>query len=639
MRYDVKKFLFVGAESDKEAFFKRAQDAGIIHFIDPKRSKTPDVPLSIQNYVRAIKVLRGLPPTEQEETDEYELAEGLVKKIISHKEKLESLEEEERVVKLEISRVEAFGAFSTKELAAIEKETNRKIQFFCTKQGYAEKHPLPEELIYVGSDHGLDYFTAINKEPMQYPRMIELTIDRSWSELKERQKEIAKEHQETFRKLKNYAKYNRFLHHAFVHQLNSYHLDVAKESVEFPLDEKLFVVQGWVPVHKIEVMHLLVKDMNVYVEEIALDKNDVEPTCLENTGASKIGEDLIHIYDTPSNTDKDPSLWVLVFFALFFSMIIGDAGYGLVLLLIALYIRYKHQGLKGAKMRLLNLVTILSFCVIAWGVLMSSFFGLSPAPDSPLRKFSLMEWLVEKKAAYIIKHKDATYQELVKKFPQLQGVTDPKEFVTKAFVEKDGKIHYEVLTKFSDHIMMELALMVGVIHVIISMLRNIKRSPSYIGWILFLIGCYLYLPSYLGAVSITNFVFGINQTEAPSGGLILMLIGVIIASAIALYQHKWLGLLEPSNVIQIFGDVLSYLRLYALGLSGAMFSATLYELAGLTNFVIGAVIILVGHIVNIGLGIMGGVIHGLRLNFLEWYHYSFEGGGKKFNPLRKLEIE
>lgn len=639
MRYDVKKFLFVGADVDKEKFFRKAQDAGIIHFIDPKQSKMPEVPALIQNYNRAIKILRGLPPTEQEETDECELADGLVQKIISLKEKLENLEEEERVANLEKSRVEAFGAFSTKELAQIERETNRKVQFFCAKQGFAEKNPLPEEMIYIASEHGLDYFCAINKEPQQYPKMVELNIDKSYSELKERLKEISNEHQEIFQKLKKYAKYNQFLHHALLKKLNNYHLENAINSVQFPLDEKLFVVEGWVPVHQEAVMHNIVHGMNVFVEPIALDKNDVEPTYLENEGAGKIGEDLIQIYDTPSNTDKDPSLWVLVFFALFFSMIVGDAGYGLVLLLIALYIRYKHQGLKGFKKRFLNLVTILSFCVIAWGVLMSSFFGLQPAPDSPIRKFSLIQWLVEKKTDYIIKHKDETYEGLLKKFPDLRGVTNPVQFIMRAKEVKQGKETYVVMSKFSDHIMMELALLVGVIHVILSMLRNVRRNPTYIGWILFLIGCYLYMPNYLGAISIINFVLGVNPVEAAGDGMILMICGVVIAFVIALFKHKWMGLLEPSSVIQIFGDILSYLRLYALGLSGAMFSATLYELAGLVNFVIGAMIILLGHIVNIGLGIMGGVIHGLRLNFLEWYHYSFEGGGKKFNPLRKLEID
>jgi V/A-type H+-transporting ATPase subunit I len=63
------------------------------------------------------------------------------------------------------------------------------------------------------------------------------------------------------------------------------------------------------------------------------------------------------------------------------------------------------------------------------------------------------------------------------------------------------------------------------------------------------------------------------------------------------------------------------------------------EIAGSIFFVGGILVIMIGHLVNLALAIMGGVIHGLRLNFLEWYHYSFIGGGKPFKPLEKIDIE
>jgi len=99
-------------------------------------------------------------------------------------------------------------------------------------------------------------------------------------------------------------------------------------------------------------------------------------------------------------------------------------------------------------------------------------------------------------------------------------------------------------------------------------------------------------------------------------------------------KNKWLGLLEIMNSIQVFADILSYLRLYALGLAGAIVAATINEMAAKMPVVIAFVVILMAHGINMILGIMSGVIHGLRLNFLEWYHYSFEGGGKAFKPLR-----
>ncbi|MCB1136617.1 MAG: V-type ATP synthase subunit I, partial [Chlamydiia bacterium] len=132
---------------------------------------------------------------------------------------------------------------------------------------------------------------------------------------------------------------------------------------------------------------------------------------------------------------------------------------------------------------------------------------------------------------------------------------------------------------------------------------------------------------------------GVDKTAGAEAGLELLYGGMGSALLLAIIQNKGAGVLEIMNLIQVFADVLSYLRLYALGLAGAMMSATFNQIGAEVSFVAGMLIILIGHTVNIVLSIMGGVIHGLRLNFLEWYHYSFEGGGKLFNPLRRLSAE
>jgi V/A-type H+/Na+-transporting ATPase subunit I len=645
MRYDVKKFLFIGLEKERVQFFQHAQEAGIVHFIDMQPSKTRAKPSvyseSSFKIQKAIKIVRGLPIAPQEEVDEYEIADGLVQKIIGLKEHLEALYEEERLLNLEMSRVAIFGDFSLEEVQKIEREGHRVLQFFAAKFGHAESAPVPENLIYIGSDHGLDYFVAINKVRTQYPKMIEMLIDRPYGELKKRYQEVQQEIRASDQRLKGYAKYNRFLHHAFIYSLNKTNLEQAKGYVQFPLEEgELFVVEGWVPVNKIKELYQFAEELKVYIEEIHIEEKDQVPTSLQNQGAARIGQDILTIYDTPSPADRDPSLWVLVFFSLFFSMIIGDGGYGLILLLIALYIRYKHQGLQNVKKRVLDLVTILAFCCIAWGVMTTSFFGITFAPDNPIRKVSLMSWLVEKKVEYHIALKDDVYQEWVKKYPQVAEVKDPTEFLIEASHKSaSGQVSYEVYNKFSDNIMMEFALFIGVLHIILSMGRYLDRNPQNLGWIIFLIGAYLYAPSFLHAASFVNYALGVNPATAAANGLYLIYIGVGLAVVIALFKHHWFGILEASVVIQIFADVLSYLRLYALGLAGSLLTATMNDLAAGVPIVFGILILLLGHCVNLVLCIMGGVIHGLRLNFLEWYHWSFEGGGKIFNPLRKLKVE
>jgi V/A-type H+-transporting ATPase subunit I len=641
MRYDVKKYLFVGPENDRLAFFAKAQEQGIIHFIDKKSLSVKQVPQDSENIAKAIKVVRGLPTTDQEETDRYDLSSEIAKQILALKENIDRLLEEERVIRLEMSRVEPFGEFSLEDINYIRREGHRLVQFYCAKMGLAEKLDLPDEVLYVASANGLDYFIAFKTKEKQYPHLIEMIIDRPWGVLNKRHQEILSELHLCETQLKEYAKYNTFLHHALINSLNEHHLQQASHFVQMPLEEgMIFSVEGWVPVNKEPLLEQLVSGTNIHAEEIANDPTDVAPTYLENTGAARIGEDLVHIYDTPSNTDNDPSPWVLVFFALFFSMIMGDGGYGLILLMVALYIHNKKLKMSKSSKRALDLVTILSFSLIAWGVLTTSFFGMTIAPDSPLRKFSLMSWLVEKKVEYHVQRHDETWQEWVKNYPQLATASDPTEFLMQAHTKSsNGLVSYDAYNKFADNIMIELALFVGVLHIIISMLRYIRRNPQNIGWVIFLVGAYLYTPVFLGATSIVNFAFGVDKYVEAENGLYLMYGGAILAVIIALFKQKWLGLLEATVVIQIFGDVLSYLRLYALGLSGSLLTATMNEMAASVPLVFGILILIFGHVVNLALSIMGGVIHGLRLNFLEWYHYSFEGGGKVFNPLRKIDIE
>jgi V/A-type H+-transporting ATPase subunit I len=641
MRYDVKKFLFMGLEEEKELFFKRAQDAGIIHFIHPSGKKGRVETEEVRDIVKGIKVVLGLPVEPQVEPANDQPGLTLAREAKGLKTKIDALAEEERKLNLEISRVAIFGSFSKEDIAAIEQQGNRKIQFYCAKQGFADSPDLPEEAIYVGTDNGLDYFAAVNKEPRQYPRMIEMIIDRPWNELKTRLKEVLREKEVLENRLKQYAKYNRYLHKSLVDTLNEVHLANANDCISKPLEgQELFAVEGWVPEHKMEELDALVKGMNIYVEQIEIEPLDVVPTYLENTGASRIGEDLVHIYDTPSITDKDPSLWVLLFFSLFFAMIIGDGGYGLVLLLIALYIRRKHTKLSSTKQRVLDLATILAFSCIVWGVLTTSFFGFSFAPDNPMRKLSPLSWAVEKKAEYHLDRKDTVYQHWITKFPQAADAKTAKEFLLAASQDNGrGGTDYVAFSKFADNIMMELALLIGVIHVILSMCRNITRNWSYVGWILLIIGGYLYAPVFLDAVTMPNYIFGIDPQTDAKNGLYLIYAGLAIAVLIALFRQKLMGLLEATVVIQIFGDILSYMRLYALGLSGSLLTATIIDLAASVPVVFGIVILIFGHTMNLGLSVMGGVIHGLRLNFLEWYHYSFEGGGSMFKALKKELFE
>lgn len=637
MRIDVKKFLFIGLEEDRKEFFKRAQEIGVINFIE-KAERSKELPQPIQDCSNAIKVLRSLPTMEQEESEDPSFADVLIYKILHHQNIKDKLIEEERLNGLEIDRTGIFGNFSKSDIEYIEQEGKRKLQFYFGKHSTA-KHSLPEEVVYVGSDHNLDYYFAINPIPTQYDNLVEMRVERPVGELRKREIEIEKELHLTEQHLKTFAKYNTFLHHALIDKLNTYHLHAAQEDVLRPIAPSLFNVMGWVPENKIQEVSLIADEMQIHMTQVAIKSTDTVPTYLENHGINKIGEDVISIYDNPSRKDKDPSLWVLFSFAFFFAFIIADAGYGLLFLLGALYVRYKNQGLQGIKKRFLNLAILLFSFTLIWGVLTTQFFGIEIGPENPLHKVSILHWLAEKKAEYHIQHHDEVYTYWIDQFPQLNDVENPETFLEQGISIKNGKESHVIYKKFVDNILLELAIMIGVIHIMISFLRYIRKNPAGIGWILFLIGCYLYFPEYLGATSIIHFVFGVSKRLATPEGVILIFGGISIAWILSIIRHGWKGAFEGLHVIQIFSDVMSYLRLYALALAGMIMAETINEGAASLNIVFATVLIIAGHAINMVLSIQGGIIHGLRLNFIEWYHYSFEGGGKLFKPLRKLKIE
>ena len=633
MRVDVKKFLFIGPTIDKEQFFHEAQKSGIIEFINPSGQRRLPHSQEVDDYLHAIKILRSYVQEKQEIKKELGLAKTILTTVLNTKQLLDQAEDHRAQLEQEIDLIAPFGNFSIDELHTIEKETSLKIRFYCGKSS-KEYEKINSDLILVNSVDGIDYFIAMGHSKITLHDLLEVNISESHTLLKQKLLETKQIIAVQEEQLKQLTRYNWLLHHALVHTLNQLHLHFAQTSITAALDDTLFTIEGWVPKNKLMELAQLTNRLNIFCEEVQINTTETVPTYLENEGAHRVGEDIIHIFDVPSTQDKDPSMWVLCAFSLFFAMIVGDAGYGLIFLLTALVIQWKI-GQRGVKVkalarRLVKLTAILGVSCICWGLLTNSFFSISFGPKNPLRTYSLINWLIEKKAEYHLTHQDDVYQFWVAKIPALATSTTGEEFIR---IGNEAKSSEHPGEKFSNNILMELALFVGSIHVILGLARYLRKNPIGAGWIAFIIGAYLYLPLYLNATSLINFAFGIPKTDAASFGLQLLCGGVIFSVIGAIIKSGFLGIFEIMTSVQILGDILSYLRIYALALAGAIVSATINGVAGELPLLIATIIIVFAHILNILLSIMGGVIHGLRLNFLEWYHYSFEGGGRKFTPL------
>ena len=636
----VNKYLILGAKEEIDRFFLLAQQNGIIEFISPHSKSAVELPLPIQHLLSAMRILRKLPVKKTYEAEGTPaLAEEIALKILELKAAVERLSEEMRLLAAEIVRVAPFGDFSLDDLDFIEKTGKREIQFFCMKSGKVPSVHLSKDLIFLCSEYDLDYFIAINKEAKSYPGMIEMRIDRPLGELQTHLGFVRESLQQIEAELKGYAGHLNFLHEAFVERLNEHNLLVAKKELSFPLENSLFAVEAWVPDNKTATLYGMIDSMAVHCERICIEEQDRVPTYMQNKGSAAIGEDLVRIYDIPATTDHDPSGWVFWFFVLFFSMIVADGGYGMMYLGFCLYIKYKYPQLKSSAKRFLKLATILSMGCIVWGLLTTAFFGIQFNPKGWIGSHSLMQTLAIKKADYHIAQNDDVYHFWLSKFPNIATSQSGQELIDVAVVQKGQHTDYVALEAFNNSVLLEFALIIGVLHISLSLLRYVRRHLAGVGWVIFLVGAFLYFPSILKASSMIHYLGIMDKVTATEVGLQLIYTGISLALFLALVQKRLKGIGEVATVIQVFADTLSYLRLYALGLAGAIMAKTFNELGQDVGLFLGILVILVGHSVNIMLGIMAGMIHGLRLNFIEWYHYCFDGGGRLFRPLMRLKAK
>lgn len=634
----LKKILVYGLEKELSDFFEKAQEEGYVEFIGPSSKKMKELPSSLKKYVDAIKILKKQPLQKFKLEGITFNADEVCDRIIQADINLAHLEELRRNLEDKSLEISPLGDFSERELEFIKNETNYIFQFFTIRSKRRKNIPVPDDLIYIGSEYDLDYFVSITKEKRSYPGYVEVLIEMPISVIKKRIEMVDEQIEVQKDKLKSYSPYMIVLKDRMYQKYNFYNLEIAKKDSKKTLENQLFSIEAWVPSNKIDDLKKLIDVFSVDFSEISIETQDREPTYMQNKGVAALGEDLVNIYDTPSINDKDPSEWVFWFFALFFAMIIGDAGYGLIFLALALFLKFKIKNPKPSGARFIRLMLILSTCCILWGVVTASFFGIQIKPFTPITRVSIVQYLSEKKADYHLSKKDDVYKKWLGQYPKIAEAKNGKEFLSIAQkIGENNKVSYEALDAFNKNILLEFSILVGVIHIIIALSRNLKNNLAGIGWCIFLIGGYLYFPLFLQVASFVNYLNILPKETAYFYGQYLVFIGIAVAVLLALIEKKLGGLLEVTNVVGVCGDVLSYLRLYALAMAGMMLSETCNDMARSVPLFVGIFILILGHGINIALAIMGGVIHGLRLNFLEWYHHCFEGGGRIFNPLKIIK--
>ena len=356
-------------------------------------------------------------------------------------------------------------------------------------------------------------------------------------------------------------------------------------------DGTLLQLQGWLPRRDLASLDAFTQQHGLAYLAEKPEPKDAPPTLLSNPVSLTGGQDLVTFYETPGYRDWDPSIVVLFSFALFFAMILADAGYALVLaVLVGLLWQGMGRSPGGRHFRIVAVVG-LSFALL-YGVLAGSYFGIAPPAASPLARLNLLN----------LNDYDA---------------------------------------------MMKVSLVVGSLHLLLANGIVAIRGPGVaarakpIGWMaVILAGLVAYLG--VGTAWAANVGVGLG-----AGGLLT----VLLLSSERPFAHPADvilrlvdGLGSLTNISKLFGDVMSYLRLFALGLASAslavtfnQLSAQIYHSGAPLGLPIAILILLLGHSINLLLAIISGFVHGLRLNFIEFFNWSLSEEGYPFQPFVKKE--
>ena len=375
---------------------------------------------------------------------------------------------------------------------------------------------------------------------------------------------------------------------------------LAKEVGQGAAENLVTVFTGFAPVENDAELVEAFDNMGVlYLKEEAV-LEDNPPIKLKNNWFTRQFEVFTEMYGAPVYTEFDPTPIVAPFYLLFFAMCMGDAGYGLILILLGIAVAKKWINIAMLK-NIGPIISILGAGTFAIGLVLGTAFGID---------LSAAEW----------------YPQAMKKIMITGTIAGfPAQMI--------------------------LALGIGIFHICLAMTVKaigytkrfgFRETVSVWGWLLLIVG------------GIATAALGMAKLVSPDViKWIVIVIGVVSALGIYIFNtpgknplsNIGSGLWDTYNMVTgILGDVLSYIRLYALGLAGGMLGQAFNILGGIIvgdgisviNFLPFALILLFGHSLNLAMSCLGAFVHPLRLTFVEYFkNAGYEGKGKEYNPLTK----
>ena len=586
------KYSFILLKGEEGPLLEKLQEIGLVDITrsakpmdDTSRKLSGEVELLdglIQGLSRAV-IPEDIEP-EYIEGDIVRLAGGMIMRYSEDTMHIKELEKEMKELK-------AWGEFDRSILDQLA-QAGVPVHFHILpykqfKQEWADEYALS---IICGQKGKAVYFVVAGEDPLPG----EIHAPENNMEEKKAQLEEKREHfKKTLRRIAGAKERIPELEKLKTEALEKLDLYLAGVTASPAADDTISTLVGYAPTEKDATITEALEETGVlYIREEAQVK-DNPPITFSNNWFVRQFETLTDMYGRPAYDGFDPTPFISIFFMLFFAFCMGDCGYGLVLIAAGFLLK-KVDGFKD----MAPLVTILGVATAVIGFLFHTFFSLD-----------ISQWQV---------------------FAPIKGIFLPAQIA-------------------GNDATMILSLAVGIFHISLAMVvktihqtktKGLYASLGTWGWTLLIVGGII--------VAAFSFAGVLNETITK---WIVIALGIVSALGIFVFnnpeRNKFanIGMGDTYNMVTgLMGDVLSYLRLYALGLAGSMLGMAFNDMGVMvlgdgTNYILWPFFILLvvlGHTLNIAMCALGAFVHPLRLNFLEFFKNSgYEASGRSYNPLKK----
>lgn len=600
------KYSFILLSEQTEGFLNSLQELGVV---DISRSLKPIDEQSSEMLAeadRAKKALSILAACKAGSDKDFKFDGCPVDAVLETQDRIAEISAEIAAAKKEIAVRQPWGSFRSEDIHKLESQ-GLKLRFYsCMKKKFDPSWAEIRPLEVISETESKVFFVTVSPAEEEYSFPIEAvpapegSVNESEEKLSLLQSKLEKEQQ----LLANLKSCSDEIRKAYNDSLSRLDLYFAEAATEKAVDNYLTVLTGFAPTSDDKRLCASFDSMDIYYSHEAATKEDNPPVKLKNNWFAKNFEVLTGMYGVPAYDEFDPTPILGPFFMLFFAMCMGDAGYGILLMLIALVLRLKMKDSSLGKMH--RLIAFLGGMTFVVGIFLGTFFGMSilEASWAPawLKGLCIDGWFPDAKIAG---------------FP----------------------------------VQMVLAVAIGVLHICLAMIIKtinftkrfgFKKTVATWGWTTLIVG---------GLV-----VVSLGMTEVLSAEAFKWtIIALAVVSGLAIYVFNTpgrnpllnigSGLWDTYNMVTgLLGDVLSYIRLYALGLAGGMLGNAFNIMGTMildipvpgVNWVFCIIILIFGHVLNLAMSCLGAFVHPLRLTFVEYFKNSgYEGSGAKYNPLTK----